>query len=429
MFRIKDNLILSNETGEIICATTPKFEGWTFDDYVEEYDTTKEVRYLDPMTAQELDGEELDTYINERLCIAEEKYDGHRALLYFTSKGVRVFSRRVSKETGWFKENTDQLPHIRDLYIPEELIGTVVDGEILLPVKDCTCREVQSVTGALPAKAIEYQLQNGFAFCNCFDILFYKGKNCMALPLWRRKIYLFNTLNKMKASYLRPCPMYIRQNDFEELLNILPSCGEFTEDFLSLFSVTNDLYSIFDLFISEGKEGLMIKDLMARYEQKRTKSYIKMKPHLTFDVVITGYEEPTKVYDGKEIDSWEYWIDDNTGELVSTEEMPIPPCREAVQYGYTPVTKFYAMNWIGAIKFGVWKDGELIEIGQTSGMDEATRQLISENREEFLGKVIEVEAQRIIDKETGSLQHPRFVRLREDKSSDMCTFEAHIRKG
>ena len=93
-----------------------------------------------------------------------------------------------------------------------------------------------------------------------------------------------------------------------------------------------------------------------------------------------------------------------------------------------PVTKFYAKDWIGAVVFGVWKDGKLVEVGRTSGMDEETRQLLSENREEYIGKVIEVEAQGLIDKNKGSLQHPRFICFRPDKSSEMCTFEAHIRE-
>ena len=117
-----------------------------------------------------------------------------------------------------------------------------------------------------------------------------------------------------------------------------------------------------------------------------------------------GYDDPTRDYTGKELATWEHYE------------------------GKDPVTKFYAMRWIGAIIFGVWKDGKLVEVGRTSGMDEATRQLISESKEEYLGQVIEVEAQGLIDKSKGSLQHPRFVCFRNDKSSEQCTFEAHIRE-
>ena len=55
----------------------------------------------------------------------------------------------------------------------------------------------------------------------------------------------------------------------------------------------------------------------------------KVKAYDTWDVIILGFTEPTKVYDGKEIDTWEYWEGD------------------------TPVTKAYYNKQIGTIRSGV----------------------------------------------------------------------------
>lgn len=395
--------IIEKDTGEILGVTSPKFSNWDYVKYLEEFNTTKEVRFLEPMTAQELDEDKLQKHLAENRVVGEQKFDGHRGLVFITSKGNRIFSRRVSKQTGWYAENTDCMPHIRDIVVPEDLYGTVIDGEILLPIENCSCRQVQSVTGALPETAIKYQLENGFAYLSAFDILYYKGINIQKMPLWKRKVYLWEVLLRIKSDFISMCTLYCNQETMDYLKFKWKEYGA-DQELIDSLVLVHDFEQQFREFLKEGKEGLIIKDIEGIYEQKRSKAFVKMKAHKTYDVVIMGYEEPTREYTGKELDTWELYEGD------------------------TPVTKYYYNNWIGAIVFGVWKDGKLVEVGRTSGMDEETRQLLSENREEYLGQVIEVEAQGIINKDTGSLQHPRFIQFRPDKSSEMCTFEAHIRE-
>ena len=395
--------IIDKDTGEILGVTSPKFSNWDYAKYLEEFNKTKEVRFLEPMTAQELDEDKLQKHLEENRVVGEQKFDGHRGLVFITSKGNRIFSRRVSKQTGWYAENTDCMPHIRDIVVPDDLYGTVIDGEILLPIENCTCRQVQSVTGALPETAIEYQLENGFAYLSAFDILYYKGINIQKMPLWKRKIYLWKVLLGIKSDFISMCTLYCNQETMDYLKSKWKEY-EADQELIDSLVLVHDFEQQFREFLKEGKEGLIIKDIEGIYEQKRSKVFVKMKAHKTYDVVIMGYGEPTREYTGKELDTWEFYEGD------------------------TPVTKYYYNNWIGAVVFGVWKDGKLVEVGRTSGMDEETRQLLSENREKYLGQVIEVEAQGIINKDTGSLQHPRFLQFRPDKSSEMCTFQAHIRE-
>ena len=395
--------IIDTDTREVLGVTTPKFPNWKYKDYVKELIELNELRFLEPMTAQELEGDKFEEFLNNTPVLAEQKFDGHRGLLFLTSKGNRMFSRRISKQTGWYSENTDQMPHIRDIQVPPSLLGTVLDGEVLLPIENCSCRQVQSVTGALPETAIENQMETGFAHISVFDILYYKGLNVQKMPLWKRKVYLLKVLKELGSDYLLMCDMYMDKGtaDF-----VGEKWGKYAPELnlMDFVKVTEDIEELFRDFLKAGLEGLIVKDVEGVYEQKRSKSFIKMKAHKTYDCVIMGYDDPTRDYTGKELATWEHYE------------------------GKDPVTKFYAMRWIGAIIFGVWKDGKLVEVGRTSGMDEATRQLISESKEEYLGQVIEVEAQGLIDKSKGSLQHPRFVCFRNDKSSEQCTFEAHIRE-
>ena len=88
------------------------------------------IRGYEPMTAKELETEEQqDLKLNDPSYILEEKFDGTRALVYFLSQPVeggedcgycRVFSRRISKKTGFYVENTDSLPHIREIDIAHQ---------------------------------------------------------------------------------------------------------------------------------------------------------------------------------------------------------------------------------------------------------------------------------------------------------------------
>lgn len=434
--KIVNNNIIDDSTGCILGEKAPKFNGWDYTRYCEEYYTNKELRFLEPMTAKELKEDKLQKYLDEKYTIGEQKFDGHRGLLFITSKGNRMFSRRVSKKTGWFAENSDQVPQIRDALIHSSYYGTVIDGEILLPTEDCSCRAVQSITGALPETAINNQLENGFAYLNAFDILYYKGVNVQRMPLWKRKIYLWDVIKSFQSDYIKTCPIFCTEDNKKFIEEKWDEYGA-DKGIYKLLTPVGDLEDKFRDFLKEEKEGLIIKDVEGIYEQKRTTAFVKMKKHLTFDVVIMGYEEPTREYTGKELGSWEYFD------------------------GETPVTKYYFNEWIGAIVFGVWKrrplqslindygddyemaidqlldEGklkmldnnyyELLEVGRTSGMDEETRRMFSEDRGGFLGTVIEVEAQDIINRETGSLQHPRFLQVRPDKNSEMCTFESHLK--
>lgn len=413
LYKIIETDIVNTKTGLVLGSINPKFEKWGEVEYRDAV-CRDELKLIEPMTATELD----DVDYSDK--IAEEKFDGHRCVLYFTKRGVRAFSRRISKKTGYYNENTDQIPHIRDIITSIDMEGTILDGEIIIPVEGCNCRKVQSVLGAKPPKAIDFQLQNGFAILNAFDIIYYKGKPMHNQPLHKRKEALISAIKEIKSPFIKLAPMYCT----EQVLKKVKGVSTVLPKHLNLVDSYDDLYSS---FTRRGKEGLMVKGIYNIYEFKRTKYFIKMKPHLTFDVVITGYLPPDKIYEGKTLREkgyWDYWEDTDTKDIICRTIT----LKEADEKGLVPVTKYYAYGWIGSIVFSVWRDGELYEIGHTSGFDEKIREEITNKADKYIGQVIEVEAQCIINKETGTLQHPRFIQFRPDKSSEMCTFEAHIRE-
>lgn len=127
----------------------------------------------------------------------------------------------------------------------------------------------------------------------------------------------------------------------------------------------------FNAEIADGNEGIILKTINHQWESKRSKSLIKFKAENECDLVIVGF---------------------NQGE---------------------PASKF--KDTLGSI-ICESADGKLCV--NVSGMDDATRNHIWNNKEEYMSKIVAVKYNtRITDKNRGveSLYLPRFVEVRFDK--------------
>jgi ATP-dependent DNA ligase len=178
---------------------------------------------------------------------------------------------------------------------------------------------------------------------------------------------------------------------------------------------TEAKYILLQNVMERGGEGIMLKNLDAIYEQdaRHENNWYKVKKHDTWDVIIMGYTGSEKFYTGKELDSWGFWI--RTSDDVRLQG------NYSGQDGYLPVTKFYYYNWIGAIRFGMFRNGELIELGQTSGISEQIRMTLTIYGEKYIGTVMEIEAMEQLP--SGAFRHPRFIRFRDDKRPMECIWE------
>jgi DNA ligase-1 len=120
--------------------------------------------------------------------------------------------------------------------------------------------------------------------------------------------------------------------------------------------------------VAAGFEGIMIKDLDAPYECRRSTFWMKWKPTITVDLNIVGFEEGT----GR-----------NLGRL-------------------------------GAIICEGVDNDRHITVNVGSGLSDANRDEYWSARDQLLGDVIEVEADAVTQNQDGtySLRFPRFVRFR-----------------
>lgn len=435
------------------------------------------IRGYDPMTAKELETEEAqDKCLDDPDYLIEEKFDGTRALVYFMSQQdyhtktemgfCRVFSRRISKKTGFYVENTDSLPQIREIDVPE-LAGTILDGEMFIDGKPF--KEVSSTLNCSWFNALDRQIEKGFVTFHAFDILFYHGIDLRKMPLFRRKVYLSLAIKEANSEYIKEVRYDYCGRAFEMTFpEALKSRNVTTEDaeealyafvydhrdsFPNLFNYYEDGNTDFtprayyELVVASGGEGVMVKPKDGKYLHKRGWEYSKIKAFLTRDLIVLGFSEPTREYTGKDINRWAYWVEKDTNRRVTGNFFG--------DDNYLPVTRHYYYNQVGNLLLGVLIPIEdydkiaktkrgiayppsvfsldpklddthfVMEVCETSGFDDDTRAMFTENRERIVGSVVEVKANGLFH-DSGKFRHPRFLRMRPDKSAEQCMWDAHV---
>lgn len=431
---------MSKQERELQLQLVRKTYPQKFGDYVDkEIYMENNVIPIEPMSAKEpLNEEQLEEMFTSDDYLIEEKKDGTRATLHIRKDGNRLFSRRISKKTDWYTENTDSVPHIRDLKIPISLRGTIIDGELSIPNGDF--KDISSIMNCLWDEAIlRQQEMNKWVQLNAFDIIYYKGVYVAKMPLLKRKELLKKVVQEINSPYIRLENWYHLDNPVVEIDDLILSwlsdhgLGD-TFPILEQEVYANKIEEVpfklelsrkafYEYVVLTGGEGLMAKPINGTYRHTRGREYTKIKKFTTREVICTGFTPPTKEYEGKELDTWEYWEDD------------------------VPVTKHHYMNWIGTIKYGViitgaelveWQkknpkekpvttmyEGRMIlEVGECSGFDEETREYFSNNQTDMIGKVIELKAHEVL--KTGKLRHPRYLRTREDKEYTRCIYKDHM---
>ena len=435
---------------------------------VEDYQNAG-LKFISPMLAKEIEEEE-----KQNACLSspdyyvEEKFDGTRATLHFCKEFVRVFSRRVSEKTGWLCENSDSVPHIRDLNIPE-LGGTILDGEMFIPNRPF--KDVSSTLNCKWDKAVDRQEEIGKIVFHAFDILYYKGIRVENMPLHRRKVYLQKVIDAVNSQYIE----MVAYHRCGELISVDPYLPIHGDPMKLLESGKLDSYPVlkqdliahyggfhvltprgfYEYIVATGGEGVIVKPRDGKYlHDKRGWEYSKIKKFLTREAIIMGFTDPTDEYKGKfpTVEKWDYW-ETTEGDRVDLSEYSFAQREQFKKNWYPeecrPISKHYCNYWVGNIRFGVTITPEemhslpknkkfhieemilggddvlVLEVGECSGFDEDTRKMFSHDPDSWVGKVLEVKANEIF-KDTGKLRHPRFLRLREDKSPLECTWKDHI---
>jgi DNA ligase-1 len=157
---------------------------------------------------------------------------------------------------------------------------------------------------------------------------------------------------------------------YEEHINLLPIVTVLDHAVVDLD--TEHGQKVFSMYnksaVENGYEGIMIKDLDAPYECKRSTAWLKLKPFIEVSLTVTAVEEGTGRNVGK------------LGALVCEGE----------------------------------DDGKLIKVNVGSGFSDSARDSFYQSRATLPGQVVEVRADAVTQNQDGSysLRFPRFLRFR-----------------
>jgi ATP-dependent DNA ligase len=319
--------------------------------------------------------------------------------LYMFVKGHNgekyLFGRTTSKITGLLTEKSANVPHIME-YLDCLPNGTILLGEIYYP--GGTSRNVTTIMGCKEEKAVERQNGSyGFIHYYIYDCLSYDSKLLLNVGNFNRYKVLLKIVEKFN----------LKTNEYVEI-------AEAWED---------NLYERVGEALANGEEGMVLKKKDAPYEpSKRPLTNLKAKQVDFADVVVIGFNDPTKEYTGKELVNWEYWINPETNELYPTGLHYEKSLENGAEYA--PVTKHYYNGWKNAIEIGAYdKDGHIVSIGTiASGLNDELRKDFAENPSEYLNKVCMIQCMSK-DNQAKTIRHGFFVQFREDKDQQECKLD------
>lgn len=262
--------------------------------------------------------------------------------------------------------------------------GTCLIGELYLPSAEGS-NNTTTIMGCLLDKAIERQQEGEYLDYYIFDVLAYNNKSFLSL----------NAATRF------------------EFLQSLPICNYVHT---AQYFKGEELYKLIQELFNDGAEGAVITRQDALYQpgKRPTKTTLKIKRELanTIDCVVMGMSPPTKEYSGKNISTWKYWIDD------CGIRLPLDTYTEDGKH--FPVTKAFYNDWAGSLLLGLYDTdkNEITVFGELGGLTDKDK----EEWKDHLNKCVEVSAMELYS-DTHAMRHPRFVRWRDDKTPNQCTWE------
>lgn len=344
------------------------------------YDLKKEISWgsEDPFKAI------TSKYLNADF-VAEPKLDGARMRLFLGLKGSTMNSGRRSVKTFAYTDRTQNFPHLAQIAIPE-LMGTVLDGELLAPtgkIQTHTGTWTNSLLNASvalvnsnPVGSRQTQERFGKAQFWVFDVMQFKGEDITHLPYFQRRTVLEKLVKLIQSKY-PDCEM-----------RIVPQ-----------FEATAD---VIVKSIEEGFEGVVLKKKTGPYQfGKRSKNWLKIKTFSTADAFIVGWAAGENTNTGL-VGSLDLAV---LEEVTQEEWNSLPSNRRAANFDSTP-SVFYKVRPVAQV-------GNLIH--------DWRKHITADNgslKSEFYGAVIEFAAQGL--GKNGRARHAHMLRLRPDKSMLDC---------
>lgn len=334
--------------------------------------------------------------------LGARKMDGAYYRFIKDMDGNMRLQGRSKSVNGEYLDKLDHVPHLLP-YFESLPNGTCLLGEIYFP-KNEGSSNVTTIMGCLAPKAIERQQKGEKLHYYIFDVWAWDGISCMTDCLESRIELIDNMYNDYCDDGNNERPNAIAQIDF------------------AIYYEGEELWEQLQKILASGGEGIVMtkKGTIPSPGKRTARKTLKVKKELqeNIDCFFTGRgTSPTRLYSGKEIETWKYWENMRTGAKVEGEYFG-KYCQGEL---YEPVTKPYFYGWAGSLEIGVLKDGEIFPIGYLSGL---TDEIKSDPGAQRM-KCIEVTAMEILP--TGGIRHAKLKRFRPDLAPTDCTYEKYMR--
>jgi DNA ligase-1 len=278
----------------------------------------------------------------------EVKLDGVRVIAVVTANGCTLYSRN-GKQFANFPQIANAIMDVRPILIKNSTLNAsfILDGEIVGESFQRLMRQAHRKSNVETSDTVYH----------IFD----------AMPLAEFMEGHCNAMQARRLEWLEGSRDRLMRTDCLRIMSGVNVDLDTAEGHDIMNRYAQDA-------VKDGFEGIMIKDLSAPYECKRSSFWMKWKPTITVDLNIVGFEE-------------------GTGRNASR---------------------------LGAIVCEGVDNDRNIRVNVGSGLCDSDRDEYWASRDQLLGHVVEVEADAVTQNQDGtySLRFPRFMRFRGFEPGD-----------
>lgn len=327
-----------------------------------------------------------------------QKYDGNWSRAVITPTRAALQTRGISKKTGTYGEIQNKVFFWENV-AKAFFNNTVILGEVYLP--GGIDKDVGSILRCLDDKARARQKDIKLEW-RIFDVLYFNGIDLMETPIEQRIKYIPKVIDRINSPLVTGIDYHeMDENFFDDLNDIFAAGGEGVVCYKK-----NSIYI-------PGKRGPHSWDT------------VKVKQEISADIdcFITGIEPAIKDYTGKDIETWNLWEDERTGEKFNEKLFPEYRLGRAIR----PISKGYYFGWPGAIYVSVYnKNNEIVPLCKVAGLTDDLKNELRDNFDDWYMCPLTIGGMMISTAQTDgiSVRHPYIKSIRKnDLDVKDCTLE------